>query len=114
MLAGPDLARELFDALVVGRPDQQWLDDPVPADGGLDLGVGVDVVRKDQPATPPVGMHDAILIHRTGDGVDEERSEGQVLTGRLALPQLPVGVRDVDLHQTVDDVPSLGGGEQVV
>ena len=33
--------------------------------------------------------------------------------GRLALPQQSVGFRDVDLHQTVDDVLSLRGGEQV-
>jgi hypothetical protein len=30
---------------VVGRPDQERLDDPCPADGGLNLGVDVDVVQ---------------------------------------------------------------------
>jgi hypothetical protein len=30
---------------VVGRPDQERLDHPFPADGGLNLGVEVDVVQ---------------------------------------------------------------------
>ena len=38
-------ARKVLDTLVVGRPDQERLDDPCPADGGLNLGVDVDVVR---------------------------------------------------------------------
>jgi hypothetical protein len=45
--------------------------------------------------------------------MDQEGSEGQVLTGCLALPQSPVGVGHVDLHQPVDDILSLGGGEDV-
>jgi hypothetical protein len=32
-------------------------------------------------------VHDAVLINRPGDGMDEEGSKGQVLTSCLALPQ---------------------------
>jgi hypothetical protein len=45
MVARPDLARKLLDALVVGGPDQQRLDDPLPTDGGLNLGVDIDLVK---------------------------------------------------------------------
>jgi hypothetical protein len=58
-------------------------------------------------------VHDAVLIHGSGDGMDQEGSEGQILTGGLTLPQQPLSIRDVNLHQTVDDVLSLGGGQQV-
>jgi len=98
---------------VVGGADQQRLDDPLPVGGGLNLGVDVHVIEEDQTAAAPVGVHDAVLIHRPGDGMDQEGGEGQVLTGCLALPQQPVGVCDVDLDQPVDDVLSLGGLEEV-
>jgi hypothetical protein len=74
----------------------------------------MELLESDQTAAAPVGVHDAVLVDCPGDSMDKEGGEGQVLTCHLALPHNPLGMRNVDLHQTVDDVLPLGGSEEVV